>query len=77
MQGIVEERTEEGQVFRLEGGNKWVKCYSSGEVGHMSWTCPRSAGSKNGKNGLGKRVVKCREGGGSVLDVEKMAIIIM
>ena len=51
---VVEEMTDEGQVYRLEGGNK------GGEVGHMSGSCPRNAWSKNRVQG--RRVGWCGEG---------------
>ena len=60
---IVERITEEGQVFRLEGGNKRGKCFSSGEVDHIAVSCHRNAWSENEKQWLrGKRVVMCTEG---------------
>ena len=40
---IVEEMTEEGQVYRLEGGNKGGRYFSCGEVGHMAGSCTRNA----------------------------------
>ena len=49
---VVEEMTDEGQVYRLEGGNKGGRCFSCGEVGHMAGFCPRNAWSKNRKNGF-------------------------
>ena len=49
---IVEEMTDEGQVYRLEGGHKGGRCFSCGEVGHMAGSCPRNAWSKNGKKGF-------------------------
>ena len=52
---IVEQRTEEGQVFRLEGGNKGEKCFWCGEVGHMAGTSPGKTWSKNGKKGSGEK----------------------
>ena len=27
---------------RGRGRNREVKCYSCGEIGHMSWNCPRN-----------------------------------
>ena len=44
--------TDEGQVYRLEGGNKGGRCFSCGEVGHIAGSCPRNAWSKNRKNGF-------------------------
>ena len=44
--------TDEGQVYRLEGGNKGGWCFLCGEVGHMAGSCPRNAWSKNRKNGF-------------------------
>ena len=32
---VVEEMTDEEQVYRLEGGNKGGRCFSCGEVCHM------------------------------------------
>ena len=49
---VVEEMTDEGQVYRLERENKGGVCFLCGEVGHMAGSCPRNAWSKNGKNGL-------------------------
>ena len=49
---VVEEMTDEGQVYRLEGGNKGVRCFSCGEMGHMVGSCPRNACSKNRKYGF-------------------------
>ena len=49
---IVEEMTDEGQVYRLEGGHKGGRCFSCGEVGHRAGSCPRNAWSKNGKKGV-------------------------
>ena len=49
---VVEEMTDERQVYRLEGGNKGGRCFSCGEVGHMAGFCPRNAWSKNRKNGF-------------------------
>ena len=49
---IVEEMTDEGQVYRLEGGHKGGMCFSCGEMGHMAGFCPRNAWSKNGKRGF-------------------------
>ena len=49
---VVGEMTDEGQVYRLEGGNKGGRCFSCGEVGHMAGFCPRNAWSKNRKNGF-------------------------
>ena len=49
---VVEEMMDEGQVYRLEGGNKGGRCCSCGEVGHMAGFCPRNAWSKNRKNGF-------------------------
>ena len=75
---IVKEMTEEGQLFRLEGGNKEGKCFSCGEVGHMAGSCPRNAWSRNSKNEFkGKELVGEGRGGveESVLDVEKRAIL--
>ena len=51
MARIVKEMTEEGQVIRLEGGNKGGRCFiSGGEVGHMSGSCPKNAWSKSIQN---------------------------
>ena len=47
---IVEKMAEEGQVYRLEGGNKGGRCFSCGKAGHMAGSCPRNAWSKNGNN---------------------------
>ena len=47
---VVEEMTDEGQVYMLEGGNKWGRCFSCGEVGHMAGSCPRNAWRKYRKN---------------------------
>ena len=47
---VVEEMTDEGQVYGLGGENKGRICFSCGEVGHMAGTCPRNAWSKNRKN---------------------------
>ena len=49
---IVDEMTEDGLEFKLEGGNKGGKCFSCGEVGHMAGSCPGNAWSRNGKNGF-------------------------
>ena len=69
----MEERTEEGQVLRLEGGNIWGVCISCGEVGHVAGSCPRHAWSENRKNGFwGKEGLGV---GGSILDMKKGAII--
>ena len=43
---------DEGQVYRLEGGNKGGRCFSCGEVGHMAGFYPRNAWSKNMNNGF-------------------------
>ena len=48
----VEEMTDEGQVYKLEGGNKRGWCFSCGNVGHMAEFCARNAWSKNRKNGF-------------------------
>ena len=47
---IVEEMTEDGQVYMLERGNKGGRCFMYGEVGHRAGSCPRNAWSKNGNN---------------------------
>ena len=49
---VVEARTDEGQVYRLERGNKGGRCFPCGKVGHMVGFCPRNAWSKNRKNGF-------------------------
>ena len=73
---VVEEMTDEGQVYSLEGGNKGGMCFSCGEVGHVAGFCPRNAWSKNMKNG-----VKAEEWAGvwrveeGVLDVKKRVIM--
>ena len=59
--------TDEGQVYRLERGNKGGTCISCGEVGHMVRSCPRNAWSKKRKNefkgkewvGVGRARGKC------------------
>ena len=49
---VVEEMTDEGEVYKLEGGNKGVRYFSCGEVSHMAGLCSRNAWSKNRKNGF-------------------------
>ena len=73
---IVEEMMEEGQVYRLEGGNKGGRCFSCGEVGHMTGSCLTNAWSKNMKNGRKeKEWVRVGRGRGKGLDVEKRAVM--
>ena len=49
---VVEEMTDKGQVYWLEGGNKGGRCFLCEEVGHMAGFCPRNAWSKNRKHGF-------------------------
>ena len=49
---VMEEMTDKGQVYRLEGGNKGGRCFLCGKVGHMAGFCPRNAWRKNRKNGF-------------------------
>ena len=70
---VVEEMTDEGQVYRLEVGNKGGRCFSCVEVGHMAGFCPRNAWSKNRKNGFKGEVWGGVEEG--VLDVEKVVSV--
>ena len=73
---IVEEITDGGHVYRLEGGNNGGWCFSCGEAGHMAGSCSRNAWSKNGKNVSMKKSRLVYGGvGESVLDVEKRAIM--
>ena len=64
---IVENMIEEGQVFKLDGGHKGGKWFSCGEVGHIPWSCSRSARGKTGKwvRCIGRGMGKCF-GGNSV-----------
>ena len=65
---VVEEMTDEGQVYRLEGGNKGGRCFSYGEVGHMVGSCPRNALRRTGKMGS-------REKGGMVWGVVEEGVL--
>ena len=62
---IVEEMTEEGQVYRLEGGNKVGRCFSCGEVSHMTGVVLGLHGVKTGKEwggvGRGRGCFGCGE----------------
>ena len=65
---IVEDMTEEGQVYRLEGRNKGGSCFSCGEVGYMAGLVPGMHGIRTGKMGArGKE--KYKEGVGLLINL--------
>ena len=68
--------TDEGQVYRLDGGNKGGRCFSCGEVGHIVGFVLGMHGVRTGKMGSRKKGGLVRGGvEEGVLDVENRAIM--